>query len=97
MKSSLEIIAEIIPSVRAEVARELMTRSMNQTEVSRLLGVSQAAVSQYVRNLRGKSRRIDYPTLRKEAKLLSEKILNNKMTREDIEKEIYSICEIIKR
>ena len=48
------IVRTLIPSVRAAITRELLERhGLKQVEVARLLGVTQAAVSQYVRGARG--------------------------------------------
>ena len=55
MKPFCEIIAfEILPAVRALVARRLTGRhGFSQKRAARLLGVSQPAVSQYRKDLRG--------------------------------------------
>lgn len=46
----------VIPSLRALVARELTQKySMRQEEVASALGVTQSAISQYVRNARGRT------------------------------------------
>lgn len=48
------MVEEILPSVRALVAKDLMQiYGMNQTQVSKKLGVTQPAISQYIRELRG--------------------------------------------
>jgi len=56
MKPFCEIIvADILPAVRAVVAKELIEEyGLNQTEVSKKLGITQPAVSQYKSGLRGK-------------------------------------------
>ena len=61
MKTVCEIVVQdILPTLRASVAKELMTTyNLNQGEVARLLDVSQPAVSQYLRQLRGKSTEIE--------------------------------------
>lgn len=61
MKTVCEIVVhDILPTLRAAVAKELMTSyNMNQGEVAKLLDVSQPAVSQYLRQLRGKSTEIE--------------------------------------
>lgn len=47
---------DILPVVRAVMSKELITEhKMNQNDVARMLGVSQPAVSQYMRQLRGKN------------------------------------------
>ena len=46
----------VIPSLRALVARELTQKySMRQEEAASALGVTQSAISQYVRNARGRT------------------------------------------
>lgn len=94
MKSNIEIMAEILPSLRAEIAKELINiHKMNQIEVSRILGVSQPAISQYVRQLRG--RRIEYDTeVRSEIKTLCEKLLNGRAS-VNLENELYGICKAV--
>ncbi|MCS7102481.1 MAG: helix-turn-helix domain-containing protein [Candidatus Korarchaeum sp.] len=48
------IVRTLIPSVRAAITRELVEKhGLKQVEVAKLLGVTQAAVSQYVRGARG--------------------------------------------
>ena len=55
MKPFCEIIVQdILPAIRALIAKELINNhSMTQQEVAKKLGVSQAAVSQYRREMRG--------------------------------------------
>ena len=55
MKPFCEVIVQdILPALRALIAKELMTtHKMTQQEVAKKLGISQAAVSQYRREMRG--------------------------------------------
>ena len=92
MKSSIEVMAEIMPTIRAEVARELVgTHKMNQSEVSRILGVSQPAISQYVRQLRGNNRTV-YDGMKTDIKNLCEKLVNGKING-NLEQELSTICK----
>ena len=52
-----EIVVKcVLPSVRAMIAKELMTKhNLNQVQAAKLLGVSQPAISLYYRKLRGKA------------------------------------------
>ncbi len=94
MKLNLEIMAEILPSIRAEMAKELVySHKLSQSEVSRMLGVSQPAVSQYVRQLRGTKTVYD-GSVRQEIKSLCEKIVNGK-TNIDLENELYNLCKFV--
>ncbi|MBR9682167.1 MAG: helix-turn-helix domain-containing protein [Candidatus Aenigmarchaeota archaeon] len=55
MKPFCEVIVQdILPALRALMAKELMsTHNLTQQEVAKKLGISQAAVSQYRREMRG--------------------------------------------
>ena len=55
MKPFCEVIVQdILPALRALIAKELMsTHNLTQQEVAKKLGISQAAVSQYRREMRG--------------------------------------------
>jgi len=62
------MVQEIFPTVRALIARDLMeTFNYNQAETALKMGVTQPAISQYKRELRGKK-----------AKLLEENIIVRK-------------------
>lgn len=50
-----EIVWEVLPGIRAAIAQELVARGLSQREVSRLMGITPAAVSQYVSRKRGYS------------------------------------------
>lgn len=54
MKSPCELVVwYVLPSIRSELAKELIERGINQKEVSKRLGMTEAAVSQYVKGKRG--------------------------------------------
>jgi predicted transcriptional regulator len=55
MKPYCESVAQyVIPTVRAIVAKKLMDKhKMTQQEAASKLGLTQSAISQYLRNLRG--------------------------------------------
>ncbi|MCX6816021.1 MAG: helix-turn-helix domain-containing protein [Candidatus Aenigmarchaeota archaeon] len=94
MKLNVEEMAEMLPSLRAEIARELsLSHKLNQKEVAQLLGVSQPAVSQYLRRIRGKKREIYNENVQKEIKILCEKIING-MPKQDLENELYNLCKL---
>ncbi len=48
------VVWYVLPSIRSELAKELVKLGLPQKEVSERLGVTQAAVSQYVKEKRGK-------------------------------------------
>jgi uncharacterized protein len=47
------VVWEMLPSIRAAVAEELVKRGLAQKEVSKMLGITPPAVSQYVSKKRG--------------------------------------------
>jgi len=47
------VVSDILPAVRALLAKELAKLGLNQQQTATKLGVTQAAVSQYRRELRG--------------------------------------------
>ncbi len=54
MKSPCEVIVwDVLPSIRAAIAEELVKKGISQKEVSRMLGITPPAVSQYVSKKRG--------------------------------------------
>ncbi len=54
MKSPCELVVwYVLPSIRADLAKELIQKGANQKEVARRLGMTEAAVSQYVKGKRG--------------------------------------------
>ncbi|MCL4376354.1 helix-turn-helix domain-containing protein [Candidatus Parvarchaeota archaeon] len=58
-----KVISEIIPSSRAIIAGKLLKKGMTQKDASKLLGITQPAISQYKSGLRG---------------LITEKMIKNK-------------------
>ncbi len=54
MKSPCELVVwDVLPSIRAAVAEELVKRGLSQKDISKLLGITPPAVSQYVSKKRG--------------------------------------------
>jgi len=54
MKCPCEIIVwNVLPSIRAALVEELVKSGISQKEVSKMLGITPAAVSQYVSKKRG--------------------------------------------
>ena len=55
MKLPCELVVwYVLPSIRSELAKELVKLGLSQKEVSERLGITPAAVSQYVNEKRGK-------------------------------------------
>ena len=48
------VVWYVLPKIRAELAKSLLELGISQKEISRKLGVTQAAISQYARGKRGR-------------------------------------------
>lgn len=79
MKFPCEIIVwEVLPSIRAAIAEELIKRGLSQREVSKIFGITQAAISQYTSKKRGS--RINFrQDAKEEIKKLADDIVHGYM------------------
>ena len=96
MKHFCETVAkEIIPAVRSMVAKELVERhKLTQKQAADKLGISQAAVSQYSRNLRGS--KIDLLENDEFIKNEVELIANQLISEESPDFDVINACKICK-
>ncbi len=86
-----------LPGVRALLVKDLMTRySLTQTETARLTGITQAAVSQYMRSLRGK-RITKKQEAGKEIKKIADELVKKKITKHQLNTRFCKICKIINK
>ncbi len=82
------VTANFLPLLRALVAKELVEKyGMTQQEAAKLLNVTQGAVSQYLRGVRGKGR-ID-PELVSASKRIADALANGNL---NVEKYICELC-----
>lgn len=73
LKSPCEIVIwYVLPSVRSELAKELIKLGLSQKEVAKKLGISEAAVSHYIKGKRGKKIDLDKETRNGVKKLANE-------------------------
>ncbi|HLC77489.1 MAG TPA: winged helix-turn-helix transcriptional regulator [archaeon] len=96
MRTVCEIVVhDIMPTLRAAVAKELMANyNMNQGEVAKMLDVSQPAVSQYMRQLRGKSNEIE-ALAKNEIKELCEQLHSKKIDHYSLATTMCSISKVV--
>lgn len=95
MKPPCELIVwYVLPTIRAELAKELKTLGLTQKEISERLGITQAAVSQYMKEKRGKGIPIN-KEVGKAIKKLAKEIKNDK-DKKDIIPGMCLICAIVK-
>jgi predicted transcriptional regulator len=95
MKSPCEeIVWDVLPSIRAATAEELIKRGISQKEVSRMLGITPPAVSQYLSKKRGYN--IEFrEDIRQAIGLLADDLIQGNVKGADLVKRICSICRML--
>jgi len=98
MKTPCEIISShFLPNIRSRLTIELVDNfNLSQKEVSEKLGITEAAISQYISKKRGKKVRLDQET-EKSIKSLAEKIAKGKIDNITMIPEICTICLIMRK
>jgi len=85
----------VFPAIRAMIALELQKNyNLNQSEIAKKLFVSQPAISQYIRQLRGGKKIVENSEIRDAIKNLSA-MINKGLTKEQLDEEFCKICKII--
>ncbi len=101
MKPLCEIIVlDVMPTVRALIAKELVEKhGLTQAAAAKKLGMTQPAISQYRRNLRGGKVEImekDKEIMGK-ISMLAERIAKGELSHVDATNEFCEICRIIRQ
>ncbi len=92
MKSPCEVIVwNVLPSIRAALAEELVFRGISQKDVSKMLGITPPAVSQYVSKKRGYSIEFGDDVKAAISRLADDMIRNNA---DDLSERICEICKM---
>ncbi|GAB6265802.1 MAG TPA: helix-turn-helix domain-containing protein [Methanothrix soehngenii] len=93
MKSPCEeIVWDVLPSIRAAIAEELIKRGISQKDVSKMLGITPPAVSQYVSKKRGYN--IEFrEDIREAIGGLAEDLIDGKV--DDLVMRICDICRML--
>lgn len=100
MKIPCEIVVwYVLPMIRREVSKELVyTHGMTQAEVARRFGVTDAAISQYLKKKRGGNALVDdsplYPQFQEEVKISAARIAEDKS---DFASEMCRLCCVVKK
>ncbi len=98
MKMSCElIVTHILPTARGALAKELVhNHGMTQVQVAALFGVTSAAVSQYIKGLRGGNNIIDKSAYRDDFYNMIAESANRVAAGEDATECLCSICAFVK-
>ncbi len=81
----------VIPAIRREFALEMLKRGIKKVEISKFLGLTKSAVSQYLHNHRAINFRFNYK-IKKKIQESVDKIINNV----DSTAEIQSILKLLR-
>ncbi|MDP8023586.1 MAG: transcriptional regulator [Nitrososphaeria archaeon] len=93
-----EVVRYVLPAYRSLIAKKLVNDyGLTQEEVSKIMGVSQAVVSYYVSNKRGKgvSKYENVELLQKEAEKSAERLAKGESSIK-IAKEFCEICKALR-
>lgn len=99
MKIPCELVVwYVLPTIRREVARELVkSHGLSQAEVARRFGVTDAAISQYLKRKRGENPLIEespqYDKFEAEIKAAADRIANDTS---EFATEMCRICTVVK-
>ncbi len=95
MKPPCELIVwYVVPTIRAELAKEMIKLGLSQKDVSEKLGITQSAVSQYMKDKRGKGIPVN-KQVRKAIKNLAKDIAMGNAAK-DVIPGICAVCAIVK-
>ena len=101
MKPFCEIIvSDVLPGLRSILTNELSeTYGMTQTHISKKLGMTQPAISQYMRNLRGRKVKIisSNKKIMDMIKELAKDIATKDVDSKYIHKKICEICKTVRK
>jgi predicted transcriptional regulator len=88
-----EVVWDVLPAIRASIAEELVRRGLTQREVSKMLGITPPAVSQYVSKKRGSNIELN-ENMKVHINRLADDLINRNV--EDIVPRICEICRILR-
>lgn len=88
------MVQDVLPSVRAVMARKLLEHGFSQKKAAEKLGLTQPAISQYKRNMRGVRRDFleEKPRLMELVDELSRKIASGQIHPKDVNLELFDVC-----
>ena len=92
-------VKSVIPAMRAYVAKELtQTYKMRQNDVANRLGITQTAISKYVRDVRGQVVRIDQTEeIRDMMNAIVSQAANEKIPRSQLTLKFCEACRMARR
>ena len=96
MSNFFEVMSrDVMPTIRAVMARKLLDNGFSQGEVANRLGLTQPAISQYKRGSRGSKVSIlnDKPEIMRMADSLAKRLGSGQMSPKEANLELLDICK----
>lgn len=91
------VVTHILPTARGALAKDLVTRhGMTQTQVAEVFGVTSAAVSQYVKGMRGGNNLIDRSAYRDDFYRMISDTADRIADGADVTESLCGICAFVK-
>lgn len=92
-------VKSVIPAIRAYVAKELtQTYKMRQNDVASLLGITQTAVSKYVRDVRGRVIRVDQTAeIRNMMNEIALEVAREKTSGPQVTLRLCEVCKLVRQ
>lgn len=91
------IVTYILPTAKGALARELvMQHGLTQVEVSRLFGVTSAAISQYIKGTRGGNELIDKSAYKEDFYKFITTMANEIMAGMQVAEALCKVCDYVK-
>jgi len=89
------VVWYVIPTIRSELAKELLNLGMKQKQISEILDITQPAVSQYISDKRGHGIKFE-PEIQNIIKDFARDLVEGKASQIDIIPKMCEICKKIK-
>lgn len=91
------VVTHVLPTARGAIAKELVTNhGMTQTQVARIFGVTSAAVSQYIKGMRGGNDLIDHSAWKDDFYSMIADKADEVASGADITETLCSVCAYVK-
>jgi predicted transcriptional regulator len=86
------VVSDVLPAIRALIAKNLLEQGLTQKQISEKLGITQPAVSQYLKEIRGNMRVIKNKKILEEIKKFSAEIAGGNLSGVQIHQRFCDIC-----
>ena len=98
MKIPCELVCNfILPNVRALIAKEAIRKGMKQKDIAKKLGLTEAAVSQYLKGKRAtKLKKLKFKKVERKIEKLTNKMVNENISDAEITKSMCEICSLLR-